>query len=134
MQNQRSFVSESVTSYAKTDAQGTTYKSNDDARQRLQQYQRDMVAQASMALGGSYKPNMLPGNAAALRHLPGPDGRLARPATPQRPVSPQLLPMGSPGPVTPMDLEAQEEYITGKVVANTNLTPPPSSEFAPHSL
>ncbi|KAJ6787144.1 hypothetical protein PWT90_10727 [Aphanocladium album] len=133
MQNQRSFVSESVTSYAKADAQGTTYKGNDDARQRLQQYQRDMVAQASMALGGSYKPSMMPGNTAALRNLPVPDARFARPATPQRPISPQLLPMGSPGPVTPMELEAQEEYITGKAIAKENLAPP-VNEFAPHSL
>ncbi|KAJ3487710.1 hypothetical protein NLG97_g6349 [Lecanicillium saksenae] len=133
LQNQRSFVSESVTSYAKTDAHGTTYKGKDDARQRLQQYQRDMVAQASMALGGSYKPSMMPGNAAALRNLPVPDARFGRPATPQRPISPQLLPMGSPGPVTPMELEAQEEYITGKAIAKENLAPP-VNEFAPHSL
>ncbi|OAA74925.1 hypothetical protein LEL_06913 [Akanthomyces lecanii RCEF 1005] len=134
LQNQRNFVSESVASFAKTDAQGTgtTYKGNDDARQRLQQYQRDMVAQASMALGGSYKPSMLPGNAAALRNLPVPDAR--RPATPQRPISPQLQPLGSPGPVTPMDLEAQEEYITKvQVVAAENLAPP-VNDFAPHSL
>lgn len=134
LQNQRSFVSESVTSYAKTDAQGTTYKGNDDARQRLQQYQRDMVAQASMALGGSYKPSMLPGNAAALRNLPLPDARLGLASTPQRPISPQLQPMGSPGPVTPMDLESQEEYITkGQVMASEGLAPP-VAEFAPHSL
>ncbi|ATY61910.1 hypothetical protein A9K55_008867 [Cordyceps militaris] len=134
LQNQRTFVSDSVTSYAKTDAQGTTYKGTDDARQRLQQYQRDMVAQASMALGGSYKPSMLPGNAAALRNLPVPDGRFGRPSTPQRPLSPHLQPMGSPGPVTPMDLEAQEEYITkGHVAASTTLAPP-ATEFAPHSL
>ncbi|XWW94303.1 hypothetical protein V2A60_002246 [Cordyceps javanica] len=134
LQNQRTFVSESVTSYAKTDAQGTTYKGTDDARQRLQQYQRDMVAQASMALGGSYKPSMLPGNASALRNLPVPDARFGHPATPQRPISPQLQPMGSPGPVTPMDLEAQEEYMTkAQVVSNENLVPP-VTEFAPHSL
>ncbi|OAA53282.1 hypothetical protein ISF_08896 [Cordyceps fumosorosea ARSEF 2679] len=134
LQNQRSIVSESVTSYAKTDAQGTTYKSNDDARQRLQQYQRDMVAQASMALGGSYKPSMLPGNTAALRNLPVPDARFGRPTTPQRPVSPQLQPMGSPGPVTPMDLEAQEEYITKNQVAASATLAPPVTKFAPHSL
>lgn len=134
LQNQRTFVSESVTSYAKTDAQGTgtTYKGNDDARQRLQQYQRDMVAQASMALGGSYKPSMLPGNAAALRNLPIQDAR--RPATPQHPISPQLQPLGSPGPVTPMDLEAQEGYITKVQVLAAETLAPPANEFAPHSL
>ncbi|KAM3447068.1 hypothetical protein MY3296_009063 [Beauveria thailandica] len=135
LQSQRTFVSESLTSYAKTDAQGTTYKGGDDARQRLQQYQRDMVAQASMALGGSSKPSMLPGNASALRSMPfGPDARFGRPLTPQRPISPQLQPMGSPGPVTPMDLEAQEEYITkGQAVASATLAPP-VTDFAPHSL
>lgn len=133
LQNQRNFVSESVTSYAKADAHGTTYKSSDDARQRLQQYQRDMVAQATMALGGSYKTGMVPGNAAALRHLPVPDGRSGAASTPQRPVSPQLQPLGSPGPVTPMELEAKDEYMAGKAIAKENLTPP-ASEFAPHSL
>ncbi|KAM3461377.1 hypothetical protein MY5147_007556 [Beauveria neobassiana] len=135
LQGQRTFVSESVTSYAKTDVQGTTYKGGDDARQRLQQYQRDMVAQASMALGGSSKPSMLPGNASALRSMPfGRDARFGRPSTPQRPISPQLQPMGSPGPVTPMDLEAQEEYITkGQVVATATLAPP-ATDFVPHSL
>lgn len=133
LQNQRSFVSESVASYAKTDAHGTTYKGSDDARQRLQQYQRDMVAQATMALGGSYKPSMMPGNTAALRNLTGPEVRVGT-LPPQRPVSPHLQPMGSPGPVTPMDLESREEYIaTGKAVAKENLTPA-STEFTPHSL
>ncbi|KAJ2960474.1 hypothetical protein NQ176_g11050 [Zarea fungicola] len=129
MQNQRSYVSESVTSYAKTDAHGSTYKGGDDARQRLQQYQRDMVAQASFALGGSFKPSMMPANAAALRNLAVPDVRLGGPAAPQRPISPQLLPLGSPGPVTPMDLETQDEYITKGTLAGKE-----KSQFSPRSL
>lgn len=130
MQNQRSYVSESVTSYAKTDAHGSNYKGGgDDARQRLQQYQRDMVAQASFALGGSFKPSMLPGNAAALRNLAVPDVRLGGPSAPQRPVSPQLLPLGSPGPVTPMDLETQDEYITKGTLAGKE-----KNQFSPRSL
>jgi hypothetical protein len=50
-----------------------------DVKKKLQQYQRDMVHQAAM--GG---------------HVPLPGGK---------PISPRLLPLSSPGPVTPMELE-----------------------------
>ncbi|KAJ9420213.1 hypothetical protein QL093DRAFT_2327101 [Fusarium oxysporum] len=54
-----------------------------ELRRKLQQYQRDMIAQASMAA------NELISSSAKSGDKPG-----------------LLLPMGSPGPVTPMDLEA----------------------------
>lgn len=80
-----------------------------DAKRKLQQYQRDMVAQAQLAanqvLGGGSRISTTLSSAgtlhgvsmASLRHLAGPGS--------QKPLSPRLLPLGSPGPVTPMDLE-----------------------------
>lgn len=134
--NQRNFVSESVTSYASTDGHGSTYGGGADARQRLQQYQRDMVAQAAMALGGSFKGNPRAGTPGSMAGLPIADLRLTN-ASPQKPMSPQLVPMGSPGPVTPMELEASGGYLEkGKVpsqLSKENI-PPKSSDFAPHSL
>lgn len=36
----------------------------------------------------------------------------------QKPTSPRLLPLGSPGPVTPMDLEGGDSYLTlGRAVS-----------------
>lgn len=32
-------------------------------------------------------------------------------ATREKPVSPRLVPLGSPGPVTPLELEGQEGYL-----------------------
>jgi hypothetical protein len=56
-----------------------------DITKKLQQYQRDMVEQAALA------------------------GRMAFPGA--RPISPRLLPLGSPGPVTPMELEEGDGYL-----------------------
>ncbi|KNA99992.1 hypothetical protein FOXG_18630 [Fusarium oxysporum f. sp. lycopersici 4287] len=78
-----------------------------ELRRKLQQYQRDMIAQASMAanelISSSAKSGDKPG--LSLNDLPLRDSRFATPGC-QKPLSPRLLPMGSPGPVTPMDLEA----------------------------
>lgn len=131
LKKQRNFVSETETSYSKPDVHGANYGGGADARQRLQQYQRDMVAQATMALGGSFK-----GNARNSPGLPIADLRISG-ASPRKPVSPQLVPMGSPGPVTPMDLESSSGYMEkGKgasQLSKENLAPP-TNEFAPHSL
>ncbi len=127
---QRTFVSESVTSYTNPDVRDV------DARQRLQQYQRDMVAQAAMALGGSFKGNARAGAPASMAGLPIADLRLTS-ASPGQPLSPQLVPLGSPGPVTPMELEASGGYLEkGKVpspLCKENVAPT-GSEFVPHSL
>lgn len=56
-----------------------------DIKKKLQQYQRDMVEQAALA------------------------GRMPFPGA--KPVSPRLLPLGSPGPVTPMELEENAGYL-----------------------
>lgn len=68
------------------------------AKHRLQQYQRDMIAQAALAasevLGGTANLG----------------GSMVRG---QKPVAPRLLPLGSPGPVTPIDLEGGgDSYLT----------------------
>jgi hypothetical protein len=56
-----------------------------DIKKKLQQYQKDMVEQAALA------------------------GRMSFPGA--KPVSPRLLPLGSPGPVTPMELEESAGYL-----------------------
>jgi hypothetical protein len=56
-----------------------------DIKKKLQQYQRDMVEQAATA------------------------GRMPFPGA--KPISPRLLPLSSPGPVTPMDLEESAGYL-----------------------
>ena len=77
-----------------------------DARQKLQQYQRDMVAQATLAarkvMGGSYQESNL-----AIPGLPTHGMPVSAPPI-VNPSSPRLRPMGSPGPVTPMELEGSE--------------------------
>lgn len=86
------------------------------AKHRLQQYQRDMIAQAALAasevMGGTAARDGsgLPASAAALAGLPLANiqltGSMMRG---HKPVSPRLLPLGSPGPVTPIDLEGGGE-------------------------
>ncbi len=56
-----------------------------DIKKKLQQYQRVMVEQA-----------------AAAAHMSIPGGK---------PISPRLLPLLSPGPVTPMELEERDGYL-----------------------
>ncbi|KAF5003340.1 hypothetical protein FDECE_10107 [Fusarium decemcellulare] len=80
-----------------------------EIRRKLQQYQRDMIAQASMAanelLGSSAKPDSKLAGGVSLHSLPLRDSRFLTPG-PHKPRSPRLAPLGSPGPVTPMDLES----------------------------
>jgi hypothetical protein len=82
-----------------------------DVKRRLLQYQRDMVAQAANALIASTGSA---GSATASypSGVPLPKGQLA--ATflrSHKPPSPRLEPVGSPGPVTPMSLEA-DSYLS----------------------
>ncbi|KAM0425041.1 hypothetical protein ACHAPT_009842 [Fusarium lateritium] len=80
-----------------------------ELRRKLQQYQRDMIAQASMAanelLSSSAKPDHKLDAGVSLSSLPLRESRFITPA-PLKPRSPRLAPLGSPGPVTPMDLES----------------------------
>ena len=68
-------------------AKGHTRK-NSDVKKKLQQYQREMVEQAAMA-----------GNI----QLTG-----------GKPTSPRLIPLNSPGPVTPMELEEGASYLAAR--------------------
>jgi hypothetical protein len=91
-------------------------RSNSDARRRLQQYQRDMVAQATLAANrvlvkkGAASKEALAIADAALQagglHLGGA-------MSAHKPTSPRLAPLGSPGPVTPINLEAEEDAAHG---------------------
>ncbi|CRK21478.1 hypothetical protein BN1708_013135 [Verticillium longisporum] len=94
-----------------------TSRQDSDVRRKLAQYQRDMIAQARLAateiLGSSAKTTTAPQPTTAtatvmlngfplagMRHFAASGGG--------KPLSPRLLPLGSPGPVTPMDLEGGE--------------------------
>ncbi|KAK4039581.1 hypothetical protein C8A01DRAFT_46990 [Parachaetomium inaequale] len=88
-----------------------------DIKRRLQQYQRDMVAQAAMAANALLAASSS-GGGSAKSSAPAPSllpnkGQLA--ATflrTHKPLSPRLQPVGSPGgPVTPMSLEA-DSYLS----------------------
>lgn len=85
-----------------------TNRDSSEAKRRLQQYQRDMIAQARMAANGLLQqPGGSGMTSASLRGLPikhlSLDGTL--PMLGGKPVSPRLAPLGSPtGPVTPMEL------------------------------
>lgn len=77
----------------------------DDKQRKMQQYQRDMIAQTTLALDCSSRLEVGHGKDAPI------DGKTAREpwllgASPHKPASPRLHPLGSPGPVTPMDLES----------------------------
>lgn len=99
-------------------------RSPSDLERRMQQYQRDMVSQAATAAQAVIKKRSTPslGPIATSRKAARPS-RIALPGNfrpeglpenfsldgllnvPLRPASPRLAPLGSPGPVTPMNLE-----------------------------
>lgn len=76
-------------------------RSDSDAKRRLQQYQRDMVAQATQAARQLASGQIASANLAAKHGVPVQKFQTGV----HRPVSPRLQPLGSPGPVTPMELE-----------------------------
>lgn len=85
-----------------------------ESRRRLQEYQRDMMAQISSRAHELLGPTSH-GNKGSPKHkglagmkgLP-PNSINLGPTVLRRPNSPRLHPLGSPGPVTPMDLETQD--------------------------
>lgn len=103
-------------------SRSTNLRTDSEAEHRLRQYQRDMVAQASQAA----------------RHIAGRNGGAKEFAASfgmhgvslhkfqqhgGKPTSPRLAPLGSPGPVTPMDLEGGGSggYLTrGRAVRNAD--------------
>jgi hypothetical protein len=111
-QGPRSAGSSGISSPVKPGSQGqarpgsgsSTSRIDSDAKRRLQQYQRDMIAQASLAarelLNGSDMPTGAPTPLTDLKTFNLGSGSMA-----PKPESPRLIPLGSPGPVTPMDLD-----------------------------
>ncbi|KAK4248693.1 hypothetical protein C7999DRAFT_40088 [Corynascus novoguineensis] len=96
--------------------QAHQHRPGSDVKRRLQQYQRDMVAQAAMAanalLASSGSAGSIGAPSLSGLPLPVPRGQLA--ATflkTHKPLSPRLQPVGSPGPVTPMSLES-DSYLS----------------------
>lgn len=75
-------------------------RNESEAKRRLAQYQRDMIAQAAMAIGGSSI------NRAGVPSLAGMGFSHF-----DKPDKPRLQPLGSPGPVTPMELEGADGYL-----------------------
>lgn len=77
-----------------------------DVKRKLQQYQRDMIAQARLASslhthGHSHSHGGMQGG-----------GRV-------KPDSPKLMPLGSPGPITPFELEESAGYLVAGARAGT---------------
>ncbi|KAM7183046.1 hypothetical protein V8F20_012761 [Naviculisporaceae sp. PSN 640] len=98
-------------------------RTGSEVRRRLLQYQRDMIAQATVAAtalleknGSALDPNALAAGSALKTISLG--GTMLKT---HKPLSPRLAPLGSPGPVTPMDLEAPgDNYLTVKPVLSTS--------------
>ncbi|KAF7899762.1 hypothetical protein EAF00_004098 [Botryotinia globosa] len=67
-------------------------RKSSDVKRKLQKYQKDMIAQARMVHASVVST---PGESA-----PG-----------SKPISPRLLPLGSPGPITPFELEESSGYL-----------------------
>ncbi|KAL2209557.1 hypothetical protein CC79DRAFT_1367742 [Sarocladium strictum] len=98
----------------------STAVQDSEVRRKLLQYQRDMVAQATMAATevlGTSKDSSTGSVALAQRNAALHELRLNAPA-PHRPLSPRLLPLGSPGPVTPMELEAAASSYLDKAIVS----------------
>ncbi|KAK6839544.1 hypothetical protein PG989_016078 [Apiospora arundinis] len=105
----------------KSDTQVPTYRpdasssmghtrNESEAKRRLQQYQRDMIAQATLALNGG-NVNAAALNAIQLRNMGF--------TSVTKPNKPRLEPLGSPGPVTPMELESADDGYIGARVASS---------------
>ncbi|KAF6840716.1 hypothetical protein CPLU01_01087 [Colletotrichum plurivorum] len=88
-------------------------RQDSEVRRKLQQYQRDMIAQARLAasevLGSSVgQTTVASRSTVTLNGLPLSNLHHIGPTGVHKPISPRLLPLGSPGPVTPMNLEGEE--------------------------
>lgn len=96
-------------------------RSESDAKSRLQQYQRDMTAQTRMVAGaatGAISSNRTstPSTLSSAPRNLFPYGNtmvIGASIMAATPVSPRLHPLGSPGPVTPMNLEESKgDYLS----------------------
>jgi len=99
---------------------------NSDARRRLQQYQRDMVAQATLAAkrllvnkGAGSKEVLEHAGVALLAGGVHMEGTMSA----HKPISPRLAPLGSPGPVTPINLEDEQDVLHGGGYLTKGRTP-----------
>lgn len=77
-----------IPSPGKTNKRPAYERRTSDVKRKLQQYQRDMISEARLA--------GLPSN---------------QEAGTAKPSSPRLLPCGSPGPITPLELEESSGYM-----------------------
>ncbi|KAF2970493.1 hypothetical protein GQX73_g3066 [Xylaria multiplex] len=77
-------------------------RNESEAKRRLQQYQRDMIAQATIALNRGNTNEAALGSIRSLGF-----GNIMNPS------KPRLAPLGSPGPVTPMELEGPDTGYLG---------------------
>jgi hypothetical protein len=88
----------------------STHNTEVDLKRRLQQYQRDMITQATLAasevMGGQARAGSTTAAGLKLNELPMKTVPFGAQFV-QKPTSPRLYPLGSPGPVTPMDLESE---------------------------
>ncbi|KAL6858243.1 hypothetical protein ACO1O0_005701 [Amphichorda felina] len=112
-------------------------------RTQLQQYKRDMVAQASRAasevLGTSDHNKESPSRFGprGLKGFPGMEARFGG-SSMHKPNAPRLHPLGSPGPVTPMELESSgSSYLDkdqGDGERSSQGLAPPGQSFTGRSL
>lgn len=97
-------------------------RSDSDAKRRLQQYQRDMVAQATQAARQLARAK----GAASLAAAHGVPVQKFQTGS-HKPISPRLQPLGSPGPVTPMELEGQGQGGDGGYLTRGGPVPSPDA-------
>jgi len=95
--------SPSATRLSSQDVTPGSSRHESEAKRRIQQYQRDMIAQATLAMSnGSLSP-------AAMQSLRSIGFSSISTSNPSKP---RLEPLGSPGPVTPMELGGSDGYLS----------------------
>ncbi|KAK2771306.1 hypothetical protein CKAH01_14366 [Colletotrichum kahawae] len=88
-------------------------RQDSEVRRKLQQYQRDMIAQARLAasevlVGAASQSDAASSSTVTLNGVPLTNLHHIGTTGSHKPISPRLLPLGSPGPVTPMNLEGED--------------------------
>lgn len=100
----------------RSDGPAAYARQESEAKRRLQQYQRDMIAHATFALNGG---NV---NAAALNAITMRNIGFTSVST--KPSKPNIVPLGSPGPVTPLALDTVDDGYLGVRARNSEDHPP----------
>lgn len=105
----------STNSVGSSGSNAQTPRTDSDAKHRLQQYQRDIMAQTRLVASDTILSTGSPSTSPAAKTAGCPyataSRRLMATALSSAPISPRLLPLGSPGPVTPMTLEEEGDYL-----------------------